>query len=74
MVEFLKIISVTTIMSVISNIGGRKTDKYFILMVGASGAGMLIIQGCTGIANAIASNPLVIGVKTLIELLIGIGS
>lgn len=74
MVEFLKIISVTTIMSIIAHVGGRKTDKYFILMVGASGAGMLIIQGCTKIADAISNNSLVKGVKTVIEFLIGIGS
>lgn len=71
MAEFLKIISVTIIMSTIAHIGGRKSDKYFMMMVGASGAGMLIIQGCTEFSNKILNSSLIQSIKGLFEFIIG---
>lgn len=73
MVEFIKIITITGIMSIIAHLGGRRTDKYFMMAVGASHAGMLILNGCIGIANAVSSNPIVKGIKELINIIIGLG-
>ena len=55
MVEIIKTLVITGVMSIVAQAGGRKIDKYFITIAGLSYAGELFIKGVIGFTSSIGN-------------------
>lgn len=73
MAEAIKAIAMSGVMGTIAHIGGRRTDKYFIFLAGASYAGIELILAGIAFGEKVAESPFVKGTAKFFEFLAGLG-
>lgn len=73
MAQAIKSLVLSGVMGTVAHAGGRKSDKYFIFLAGASYAGISLVIAGMEFADKVANSPVTKGIAKLVEILTGLG-